>query len=269
MKIKHRPILCFAALSTTSLVAPVAVSQVVIEGGPGVIQLSDQDGRPEPANSAPVNAPASAVVPAPPQTTPPAGLFQGNSRVRSMDLQVPADPNVTVSVPIVTPAPESAAAPGAAAPGAAAPGAAAPANPEVNVDVARRRAELVRAVGLNDSGTGAAGAFFTENFYEPDLAVVSSAAGDTMALLAEFLRLTPHTEIAVTYHYAPTLHNEELAWQRALSAVEWLKTRGGLAASNFVVRNPEIVTTPTPTPAEDDGDLAVLRNRISFVITYR
>lgn len=264
MKIKHRPILCFAALSTTTLVAPVAVSQVVIEGGPGVIQLSDQDGRPEPANSAPVNAPASAVVPAPPQTTPPAGLFQGNSRVRSMDLQVPADPNVTVSVPIVTPAPEPSVAPGAAAPGAAA-----PANPEVNVDVARRRAELVRAVGLNDSGTGAAGAFFTENFYEPDLAVVSSAAGDTMAQLAEFLRLTPHTEIAVTYHYAPTLHNEELAWQRALSAVEWLKTRGGLAASNFVVRNPEIVTTPTPTPAEDDGDLAVLRNRISFVITYR
>ncbi len=127
----------------------------------------------------------------------------------------------------------------------------------------------MRALGLNDSGTGAAASFFTEEFFDENTAVISSAAADSLELLAEFIRLTPNEELAVTYHYAPTLHGEELAWQRALSMVEWLKTRGGLAASNFVVRNPEIVTEPTPTEAADDGDLAVLRNRISLVVDYR
>lgn len=239
---------------------PIAKGQVVIEAGPGVVQLSDQDGRPEPV--VPGNVPNGAVVPVPPDPVPPSARFQDRSRVRSIEMQPVPNSPVTVVVPT-----EPAANPARTSPVAAVP--AAPAVPEVDVDAARRKAELVRELGLNDSGTGAAAAFFSDGFFDENTAIVSSAAADSLALLAEFIRLSPHQQIAVNYEYAPSLHNEELAWQRSLSVVEWLKTRGGLAASNFVVLDPVIVTEPTPTTAADDGDLAVLRNRVTVVVDYR
>lgn len=48
-----------------------------------------------------------------------------------------------------------------------------------------------------------------------------------------------------------------------------MKTRGGLAASNFVVLDPQLVAEPTPTLVPDDGNAAALRNRISIVVDYR
>lgn len=255
MKTSHCSLKCFGILSGSLLALPLLQAQVVIEGGPGVVQISDQDGRPEPV----VPGGARAVVPAPPDPVPPVERFQDRSRVRSVEMQPVPDSPVTVLVPTEPVANEVRTSPVAAV----------PAVPEVDVDVARRKAELVRALGLNDSGTGAAAAFFSDGFFDENTAIVSSAAAESLALLAEFIRLSPHQRIAVNYEYAPSLHNEELAWQRSLGVVEWLKTRGGLAASNFVVLDPVIVTEPTPTTAEDDGDLAVLRNRVTVVVDYR
>jgi len=209
--------IALAGLASTFGIA-AANAQVVIEGGPGVVQRTGEDG--EPVAVAPVPFEADSSNAAAIETEPPAAV------------EVQPDPrsSVVVRVPVVDP-------PG---PEPSVEGTAAPEVPTLDVASAKRRGELVRELGIADSGTGAKIAFDTDSLYERDLAVIDSSLEGSLELLAEFARLLPVGRVVITYHYSPTLHSETLAWQRSVSLAEWLRLEGGIAGPSFTLNEPTV-----------------------------
>lgn len=255
------PVLGLAGFLVSDLPA-----QVVIEGGPGVIQISDRDGEPEPV--VPGGVPGGAPVPLEPGL--PTAILVDPTPPSAIEIETEADPSVTVRVPVERPVPPARVR--EIAPAAAVIDPAESADPAVSaVDVAKakRKAELVRALGIADSGTGATIAIDTENLYEEDTALVDPVAKQTLLDLAEFIRLSRHEGVTVTYQYSPSLHGEELAWKRSVSLIEWMKVSGALSETKFTIEEPVRVVESVPTPATGDGETALPQNRVALVIDYR
>ncbi len=249
---------CRAAIAAAGVMLALTAShaQVVIEGGPGVIQISDRDGKPEPV--VPGGVPQGAPIPFDPNV--PGGGTPDAAAPRAVTMRPDPQSPVTVRVaakpaPPVKPAVE--------------PGSVVAAVPTVDVDAAKRKSEIIRDLGIADSGTSAKVAILTQNLYEKDSALITTVANPQLALLAEFIRLSPHREILVTYQYSPTLHAEGLAWDRSVSLVEWMKGKGQLASSTFTVNEPtHLVETPNATPPVDPATTPPY-GKVELVINYR
>lgn len=232
-----------------------AEAQVVIEGGPGVIQISDRDGRPEPV--VPGGVPQGAPVPF--ETQPPSAVLIESTPPTSVEVQPDPSSPVTVRVPVL-PAPK---------PVPAVEGTAAPAVPPLDVASAKRKAELIRELGIADSGTGAKIAFATEDLYEKDSAQIEPLAKERLELLAEFVRLQPLKKIALTYHFSPTLHNETIAWQRSVILVEWLKLQGKITGAPFTVNEPTVMVEEPRNQVAANTDTIPPFEKVEIVIEYR
>ena len=249
---------CRAAIAAAGVMLALTAShaQVVIEGGPGVIQISDRDGKPEPV--VPGGVPQGAPIPFDPNV--PGGGTPDAAAPRAVTMRPDPQSPVTVRVaakpaPPVKPAVE--------------PGSVVAAVPTVDVDAAKRKSEIIRDLGIADSGTSAKVAILTQNLYEKDSALITTVANPQLALLAEFIRLSPHREILVTYQFSPTLHAEGLAWDRSASLVEWMKGKGQLASSTFTVNEPtHLVETPNATPPVDPATTPPY-GKVEVVINYR
>jgi len=240
-----------AMLAAAGLLAnhPFAYAQVVIEGGPGPIQKSDQDGLPEPVLPGGAAAPFAKEPQIPMEPEPPeTAVIQPNA-------QSPA----TILVPVKSPA----------APVTGEAGAVSSTVPAMDVVTAKRKAELVRELGIAESSTGAKIAFSTRNLYETDSALIAGVATRQLQLLAEFIRLSSHKGIGVTYHYTPALQIEKLAWQRSVSLVEWMKTFGALPQTAFTVMDPEEVTQADPSRIVGEVEASSPLDRIEIVVDYR
>lgn len=264
--LKEKPVaslrLALFASAGFSLVLTSAPAQVVIEGGPGPIQLSDRDGRPEPA--VPGKVPGDVIKPL--EKVPQAATGIEANTPEAVEIE--PDPTSSVSVRVPVERPNTLNPDKLAAPDAAEPGSISSAVPALDVAAAKRKAELIRELGISDSGTGAKMAFTTENLYEKDSALITSVAIPQLKLLAEFIRLTNHKGVAVTYRFEPALRIEKLAWERSVSLVEWMKTMGGLPDSVFTVNDPAKVPVPDQAPVVGaDKNLPV--ERIEVVVDYR
>jgi hypothetical protein len=221
-----------------------SIGQVRIEGGPGPIQMSDNDGRPE------------AAVP---------GGSQGRSSFR-LETRIAPDailaptplPRQTIIVDSTVDLRDITEVK-----------AIQPVAPEDEASTAKRKSELRRSLKIADSGTGAIFSFFTENLFEEDLPLVTSVATAQLQEAAEFIELSEAQRVTITYYFVPDDHSEKLAQERSLGLVEWMKTRGGLSEVAFDVNNPATVTEPTPTEGDGNSGTTSLRNQVEFVIEYR
>lgn len=241
VRIGARNVLFFALVF--SLPGMAAAQSVVIEGGPDTIQISDRDGKPEPVT---------------PEATPPERT--GPPLVRPPIRPVNAIPAPTANR-AVGPA-------GTVAPQAVTPEAGAPPR-TLAVGEAKRLAELKRELGILDTGTSAALSLDVENVFQEGTTTVDRIAEEKLALIAEYIQLALAREIQLTYHFAPNLHDKDLAWSRSVAMVKWMTEKGGMTESSFTILNPEVVTEPAPTAVPDDGARAAMQNRIEFTILFR
>lgn len=262
MKTNLRPNFSTPALPLFALVATGALlcvgdgrAQVVIEGGPGVIQISDRDGKPEPV--VPGGVPQGAPVPL--EREAPGPVTIETQVPQAVTIQPDPTSPVTVRVP-VKPAPPVATPPDEPAIVAAR---------EVDVTAAKRKAEIIRELNIADSGTGAKVAILAAGLYVEGGAPIDPIADEKLALLAEFIRLSDQDGVTVTYHYTPDLHLEALAWDRSVSFVEWMKTKGKLPQATFTVEDPvKILETPGASVAVDPAT-APPYGKIEVEIRYR
>jgi hypothetical protein len=244
---KKLPIL-FSVAMLFPLSALLAQS-VVIEGGPDTIQISDRDGKPEPIDPTRVTGPDAVTADEPAN---PGGLRPPVTPVTDRPLSPRPAPG-----PVMGPA-GSTVVP-------------APASPPrtLAVSEAKRLAELKRELNIHDTGTNAALSLGMENVFVAGGATIDPVAVDRLTLLAEYLVLALAGEINLTYHYAPNLHDKDLAWARSVAMIKWMTEKGGLAESTFTIRNPEIVTEPAPASTAEDADLATMQNRLAFDVIFR
>lgn len=228
--------------------ADVDAQSVVIEGGPDTVQISDRDGKPEPINPQRVTGPNAVTrdeMPVPNVVVPP-----GTSAANRPLAPRPAPGQVTGPVGVAVPPP--------------------PSPPRtLAAGEAKRLAELKRELGIMDTGTSAALTLDTQNVFVDGAATVDAIAVEKLTLIAEYLQLALAKEIHLTYHFAPNLHDEDLAWARSVAMVKWMSEKGGLVESTFTITNPEKVTEAIPTPVPADGDLTAMRNHLEFNVTFR
>lgn len=262
MKTNLRPNSSTPALPLFALIATGALlcvgdgrAQVVIEGGPGVIQISDRDGRPEPV--VPGGVPQGAPIPFDREAPGPVTIE--TQAPRAVTIQPDPTSPVTVRVPVRPVAP-------AATP---------PDQPaivasrEVDVTAAKRKAEIIRELNIADSGTGAKVAILAAGLYVEGGAPIDPIADEKLALLAEFIRLSDQEGVTITYHYTPGLHLEGIAWDRSVSFVEWMKTKGKLPQATFTVEDPVKVTETPGASVAVDPATAPPYGKIEVEIRYR
>lgn len=234
--------LCFVL--AFSLLEIATAQQVVIEGGPDTIQISDRDGASEPISPGPAKPEVGVNSPALNPSIPPVNSIPAPIRARA---QGPAGPAVVPPPTLDAGEPPR----------------------TLAVGEAKRIAELKRELGILDTGTSAALSLNVENVFTEGSAAVDMVAEERLSLIAEYIQLALAREIQLTYHFAPNLHDKDLAWARSVAMVKWMTERGGMAESSFTILNPEPVTEPTPTAVPDDGELAVMQNRIEFTVLFR
>ncbi|NLT69684.1 MAG: hypothetical protein GXX91_03190 [Verrucomicrobiaceae bacterium] len=227
-----------------SLPGMAAAQSVVIEGGPDTIQISDRDGKPEPVTPGETAPPQQT---GPPLVRPP---------IRPVDA-IPAPTANRVVGPAGIPKTPATARDVVEPPRTLA------------VGEAKRLAELKRELGILDTGTSAALSLDVGNVFRAGTTTVDRIAEEKLTLIAEYIQLALAREIQLTYHFAPNLHDKDLAWSRSVAMVKWMTEKGGMAESSFTILNPEVVTEPAPTAVPDDGERAAMQNRIEFTILFR
>jgi hypothetical protein len=134
---------------------------------------------------------------------------------------------------------------------------------------AKRIGELKRELGIFDTGTSAALSLNMENVFSDGAATVDAIAENKLSLIAEYMQLTLAREIRLTYHFAPNLHDKDLAWARSVAMIKWMTENGGMAESTFTIQNPEVVKEAAPTSVPENGNLTAMQNRIEFNILFR
>jgi hypothetical protein len=241
-------ILCYSFVALSTPGGALAQS-VVIEGGPDTVQISDRDGKPEPINPARGTGPNAVTAD---EQTVPEGLLPAGTPPTDRPLSPRPAPGAVMGPAGVAVVPAPAAPPRTLA-----------------VSEAKRIAELRRELNIHDTGTNAALSLDMENVFVAGAATIDPLADDRLALIAEYLVLALAGEINLTYHFAPNLHDRDLAWARSVAMIKWMTEKGGLAESSFTIRNPEKVTRPAPAATTADADLATMRNRLEFDVIFR
>jgi len=245
-KPKLFPAIALAGLASTLGIA-AANAQVVIEGGPGIVQRTGPDGE------------AIAVAPVPFREDPSNAVEIATEPPAAVEMLPDPGSSVVVRVPVVDPP----------RPEPSVERTAAPAVPTLDVPSSKRRGELVRELGIADSGTGAKIAFGTESLYEEDSTAIDSSLEGSLELLAEFVRLLPVGRVVITYHYSPTLHSQTLAWQRSFSLAEWLRLEGEVSGPSFTVNEPAVKEeAPRDQAAATTGPIPPLE-KVEIMIVYR
>lgn len=247
---------CFAVVSLTGG-SSFAQGKVVIEGGPGEIQISDRDGRPEPVR--------------------PGGAASNNPVRRTDQMIPPADlgtpPRGAIAIPPQSTSPATVLIPRkmAVAPDAAI-GITVPAAANVSkdsVETAKRLAEIRRDLGIADAAMQSLIKLDTENLFTVGAATIDPIATDTLVKIAEYIRLVDEEKVAVTYHFAIPLNDKALALDRSVALVSWMTKEGGLDKTEFVINTPDEVKVATPTPAVDDGNTAFFKSSVEILIQQR
>jgi flagellar motor protein MotB len=247
----------FSVALALTVTQSLAQQKVVIEGGPGKIQISDRDGRPEPV--LPGGAVFRGSAARSNQTIPQAYLSaapSGTTEIRPVPnspttVVVPAKTEVSVDVNGVQ----------AASPAAII--------TEQSVETAKRLAEIRRELGIADAATQSLIKLDTENLFTVGTASLDPISAETLSLIAEYISLVDEEKVGLTYHFAIPLNDKALAWDRSVALVSWMTKEGGLAKTEFVVNTPEEVKTATPTPAANDGNTAFFKSSVEILIQHR
>lgn len=239
------------AIPAAILAASLPLSaQLVIQAGPDAVQFADQDGE-------------VGVVTTP--TAPGVGSLQAKPRgpVTDIDGSITVQPNqleeTTVNVPtatdprtpiadvepnpnpIVTPEPQETIVVsepnGETVPTA---------EVQIGPEVAARMAEIARELSIQTTATGATLGMTTEGLFTEGTSTVDPLLESQLSMIAEYIRLSENSMVEVTYHYLPDSVPEQLAWQRSLSLVNWLKTKGLTVEQVYSIADPEAVVVETP-----------------------
>lgn len=252
----------FAAVG--SLTLPLAAQSVVIEGGPGAVQISDQDGKPEPvvAGNTPITAPViTPEVPVPTAVTPVTPTTPAASPVIPGQ---PVTPEVTTDG-IIAPAPRMVG----------------PANDPVaqtntadsvdtveriNVDVAKRLTEIERDLNIASASTGAKIKIETNDLFVDQTTAVEATAEPTLSTIAEYIKLSENEVVDVTYHYTPVTESEKQAWDRSVALIEWMSNKGQTNADQYEIGNPEVVEADDTAITTEGGESAEFTGIIELVI---
>ncbi len=256
MKTLHAPhSTSLGTVTSLGLVAFLAAAlplsaQLVIEAGPGAVQLSDRDGEVE-------------VIPAPGVTSiEPLQAVPGGP-VTEIDETITVQPNqlesTTVNVPVEVeprdpiadvkplPNPVVVTEPSATVVASEPTGVPVPsAEIEIGPEVAARMAELSRELSIQNTASGATLAMTTEGLYTKGTSAIDPLLESQLSLIAEYIRLSENEMVEVTYHYLPDEVPELLAWQRSLAFVNWMKTKGLTVNQVYTIADPEAVVVETP-----------------------
>ncbi len=235
--------------SILALAAGVPLSaQVVIEGGPGTVQISDKDGQPENTNSVPsISRPITSAVPAVAGGTlgdgekvlsVEANALEGTSvNLPAMKENVKVAPSGPVAAVSVVPVKVT----------------------QRNPTTVKRLAELKRELEIQDAGNRAAVAVTTEGLFKEDTEVIDDLSISRLQTIAEYLRLSEEDQVDVTYHFDASEESKESAWGRSLSIVNWMETKGQVTRNIFRLNDPvQAARTPVRTNPQNPGDTEVV-----------
>lgn len=230
-------------IPTAIIAAAMPLSaQVVIEGGPGTVQVSDNDGQPETVNSTPeINTPITRTVP----TTGPAP--DGNTAIT---VQPNGLEDTAVAVPVMREnrivAPTGPVAAVTRVPDPVT---------QTNPTTVKRLAELRRLLAIQDNGSQAAVAVTTKGLFKDETNTIDELSEARLKQIAEYLRLSEEDQVDVTYHYVAREENKDTAWERSLAIVDWMSTKGQISKDSFRLIDPvAAVATPDRTNPQNPED---------------
>ena len=220
--------------STIALAVTLPLSaQVIIEGGPGTVQISDKDGQPETSNSASsITSPITSTVPV-------AGGSAGASG-NPLSVETTTLDGASVSLPAmkenVRTTPKGPLAAVSNVPVKVT---------QRNPSTVKRLAELKRELEIQDVGNRAAVAVTTRGLFKNDTEMIDELSVTRLHTIAEYLRLSEEDQVEVTYHFVESEENRDMAWSRSLSVVNWMETKGQVAKEIFRLNDP-VAAVPTP-----------------------
>lgn len=244
-----------ASLTVSFTTVPAAAQGVVIEGGPGAVQISDKDGKPEP--STPLNNPVESKEPmAVPQIegagTPPTPSSP-STNVSAEDIVKPLRPLKTgesrdevtgdfnksdmKSVEVRQPA--------------------------LSIEDRKKVADLRKELNIAEAATGSSVRFRTDQlFTDDDTALLESLAKPTLSKLVEYMRLSGRNHVIVQSYYVPDKVRKSLAWNRSLALIDWMSESGGVDLEKIRAAGPKMATQPVP---EENANNAVATELVSTI----
>lgn len=224
-----------ALLASLLLWVPAhATAQVVIEGGPAEVQISDQDGKPE-APSPGVTTTVTAEVP--PAVAPP--------REGALTVQPVPNSPITVRVPLENDPDLSTNDAEAEVVTAAA--VVVPPKREIEPERAKALAEYERDLNIEKSALLAQIVFRADQMFESEGMGIEATAEPTLKKFSDYLTLLEGERIRVTYHFVGDEESISEARAKSLAAVEWFSQDPRLASYPMTIEQPEVVKTPLPS----------------------
>ena len=207
------------------LLAVPAYSQnkVVIEGGPGEVQISDRDGKAEPVD------PRNNKIGEPVAVLPPVPEAAVVQPVPTSDVKVlvPIEkPDVRgKTVTKMKPKPT------------------APREPEqISPEASKRMAEIKRELEMAESAGAARVVFTADEIFSKKSPVINDTAELSLKMLVEFMGLSPKDAATISYKFVAAEESETSARLRALALADYLSKIAGTTRDDFTVLDPEPVT---------------------------
>jgi len=252
---------------------PANAQNVKIEGGPGAVQISDNDGKVEAstplnnpvgengvptvpripgANAAPVPSSPSTEVSAEDLVAPVQPKRDPVSR-DAVDAKVKLRPNesrdrvtgdvdasATATVPAI--------------------------QPQMNANDMKRMAELRRELNIADSATVAALSFKSDDLFTGENATIETLAAPTLEKVAEYIALGNKKNVTVRSYYVPGEGTKETAWDRSLALIDWMKENTAIELENIRAIGPGMATAPVPKENATDVNSTELVSMIEVEI---
>ncbi|MDF1824077.1 MAG: hypothetical protein P1U68_05520 [Verrucomicrobiales bacterium] len=233
------------ALSIIPLIA-CAEERVIIEAGPGVVQISDEDGQPEPVTPG-ANPATSFSIPA----------EQGATQIqRPTDRPTPK--SALTMPPVSPPAPSSA---------DSERGEKAPQLRDLEVAKMKELGKLRKEIGVSESATESKIVYEADQIFDKESDSITPSAKPSLEKLTNYMRMSERNKVTLSYLYAPDSGSKTRAQNRLIMLIAYFTEEAGIEDHDFTMADPE----PLEQPLVEDGvvETAVSEYKPLVVITMQ
>lgn len=254
-----KPVLLTASALVVSLFALQAQQRIVIEGGPGKIRISDQDGRPEAVTP---GAATTAVNPREvyPQDTNPQSV--GPLPTRGIIMRAPgtgtADLTGTGTADLTPPRTraEIDAGTGEEIPETE------PQQPTLELTKIMQLARYQEDLGIAESALESRITFAADALFDAGETTINSAAELSLDTLAKYMELSDRDKATVSYRFAPGKETPRFARERSQSLISYFTDEADAASTTFEVLTPEVLEEPVT----EDGRVGEARESFESLV---
>lgn len=246
-----KPVLLTASALVVSLFALQAQQRIVIEGGPGKIRISDQDGRPEAVTP---GAATTAVNPREiyPQDRNPQSV--GPLPTRGIIMRAPGTGTADVTPPRTRA--EIDAGTGEEIPETE------PQQPTLELTKIMQLARYQEDLGIAESALESRITFAADALFDAGETTINSAAELSLDTLAEYMELSDRDKATVSYRFAPGKETPRFARERSQSLISYFTDEADAASTTFEVLTPEVLEEPVT----EDGRVGEARESFESLV---